>query len=188
MDIHSQLIKELKEGSHDAFDQLYEIYADLLYGFTLDLTKSPSEAKDILQETFIRIWINRDNILTEYSFKAYLYKIARNLMLNSFRKQMNSIAFENYICSEEYQENTDNNVENEMYFDDFYRNLEKVKNELPDRQKQIFELSREQGMSIAEIAGDLNISEQTVKNQLTLALKTLREKLSEYSTFLWIYL
>lgn len=188
MEIHSRLIKELKNGSYEAFDQLYEIYADLLYGFTLDLTKSPSEAKDILQETFLRIWLNRNNISTGYPFKAYLYKIARNLILKSFRKQMNSIAFENYICSEEYQKNADNNIEQEIYFDEFYQHLEKAKNELPDRQRQIFELSREQGMSITEIAGDLNISEQTVKNQLTLALKALREKLSKYSTFLWIFL
>ncbi len=188
MDIHSRLVKELKGGSYSAFDQLYEIYADLLYGYTLDLIKSPYEAKDILQETFLRIWINRDNISTEYPFKAYLYKIARNLILNSFRKQMNSIAFENYISSEEYQKNIDNNIEKEIYFDEFYQNLEKAKDALPDRQKQIFELSREQGMSITEIAKDLNISEQTVKNQLSLALKTLREKLSQYSAFLWIFL
>lgn len=184
MDIHSQLINELKCGSYHAFNQLYEVYSDLLYGFALDLTKSPAEAKDILQETFIRIWTNRDKISTEYSFKAYLYKIARNLILNSFRKQMNNIAFENYICSEEYQRNVDNNIEKEIYFDEFCRNLEQAKNELPRRQKQIFELSREHGLSTVEIAGRLNISEQTVKNQLTLALKTLRKRLSQYSAFL----
>jgi len=188
MGIHSRLVEGLKKGSYDSFDQLYEIYADLLYGFTLDLIKSPSEAKDILQETFTRIWINRENISTDYPFKAYLYKIARNLILNSFRKQMSSIAFEEYICSEEYQKNTDNNIEKEIYFDEFYKNLEKAKYELPDRQREIFELNREQGMSIAEIADNLNLSEQTVKNHLTLALKNLRQKLSKYSTFLWIFL
>lgn len=188
MDVHSQLINELRNGSHDAFDQLYEIYADLLYGFSLDLTKSPSEAKDILQESFLRIWLNRHNISTEYPFKAYLYKIARNLILNSFRKQMHSIAFENYICSDEYQNNADNNIEKEIYFDEFYQNLERAKESLPQRQKQIFEMSKELGMSTTEIATTLQISEQTVKNHLTLALKTLREKLSKYSPFLWIFL
>ena len=188
MDIHSRLVEDLKNGSYNAFNKLYEIYADLLYGFALDLIKSPSEAKDILQETFTRIWINREKISTDYPFKAYLYKIARNLILNSFRKQMNSIAFENYICSEEYQKNADNNVEKEIYFDEFYKNLEKAKYELPERQRQIFELSREQGLSITQIADYLNLSEQTVKNQLSSALKTLRQKLSKYSTFLWIFL
>lgn len=188
MDIHSHLVKKLRNGSHDAFDQLYEIYADLLYGFALDLTKSSSEAKDILQEVFLRIWINREHISSEYPFKAYLYKIARNLMLNSFRKQMNSITFENYICSEEHQKNADNDIENKIYFDEFCRNLDQAKGELPGRQKQIFELSREFGMSIAEIAEELHISEQTVKNQLTLALKALREKLSRYSAFIWMFL
>ncbi len=188
MDIHSQLVSNLKDGSYKAFNQLYDIYADLLYGFVLDLTKSPVEAKDILQETFLRIWIHRENIRTDYPFKAYLYKIARNLILNSFRKQINSVAFENYICSEEYQGNADNNIERELYFEEFYQQLEKVKNELTGRQKQIFELSREEGLSIAEIATQLDISEQTVKNQLTLALKVLREKLSNYSAMLWIFL
>lgn len=188
MDIHIQLVKDLKNGSYEAFNKLYEIYADVLYIFVLNLTKSHVEAKDILQETFMRIWKNRDNISLEYSFKAFLYKIARNLIIDSFRKQMDSVAFQDYICSDEYQQNVENNTEQEIYFEDFYKSLQQAKQKLTVKQKEIFELSREQGLSISQIAQQLNLSEQTVKNQLTIALKILRSRLAKHASVFFLFL
>ena len=185
MDIHSQLVKDLKRGSYDAFDKLYDIYADLLYGFALNLPKPPAEAQDILQETFLKIWLNRKGVSEELSFRSYLYSIARNLMIDSFRRRMNSTAFADYVKSESFRSDLPNDVESHVTFDEFLRNLEAAKLELTQRQREVFELSREQGMPISMIADRLGISEQTVKNQLTNALKTLREKLRRYSFFLF---
>jgi len=187
-DIHTQLIQGLKSGSHKDFDKLYAIYADLLYGFVLNLTKSSSTAKDILQETFLRVWQSREQLSTEMSFKSYLYSIARNLIVDSFRRQMKSVAFEEYIASEAYQHYAEDTIEKDIDFDEFKRKFEQAKEKLTDRQRQIFELSREKGLSITTIAEMLHLSEKTVKNQLTLAMKVLRSELSYYYIFLFLFL
>ena len=171
--LHIDLIKKVKQGSYEDFTRLYFMYADLLYGFVLNLTKSPDDAEDILQETFLRIWQTKENLSLETSFKSYLYTIAHNLIIDSFRKKIDSVAFEVYIQSDAYQNYTENNTENEVYFDEF---LDKLK--LSSRQLVIFELSREKGCSIKDIAEKMGVSEKTVKNQLTLALKTLKSELS----------
>lgn len=187
-DIHSSLIKGLKSGSYEDFDRLYAIYSDLLYGFVLNLTKSSSEAKDILQETFLRVWQTRANLSEEMSFKSYLYTIARNLIIDSFRSQMRNVAFEEYINSDAYQNYTEDTVETGLDFEDFRKRFENAKGKLTERQLEVFELSREQGLSITDIGKKLHISEKTVKNQLSLAMKTLREELTYYYFFLFLFL
>lgn len=183
MNIHSHLIRDLKNGSARAFNELYDIFADMLYHYVLDITKSPSEAKDILQETFLKIWQTKENINSDLSFKSYLYKISKNLIIDSFRKKMDSIRFENYINSDDFQDYSENNTEKKISFDEFEQSLQLAKKHLTERQLQIFELSREQGLSIPCIAKELNLSEQTVKNQLSLSLKQLRSLLSQFNTF-----
>jgi RNA polymerase sigma-70 factor (ECF subfamily) len=176
--IHTSLLKGLKSGSYEDFDKLYAIYSDLLYGFVLNLTKSSSDAQDILQETFLRIWQTRMKISEDRSFKSYLYTIARNLIVDSFRNRMKSVALEEYICSEAYQNHAENNVEKDLDFDEFVKMFEKAKGKLTGKQLHIFELSREQGLSLSVIADKLNISEKTVKNQLTLVMNILRKELA----------
>ncbi len=186
--IHASLIEGLKNDSYKDFDELYTIYSDLLYGFVLNLTKSASEAKDIMQETFLRIWQTRKNLSAEKSFKAYLYTIARNLIVDSFRNQVQSVAFEEYICSEAYQAYAEDDIERDINFDDFLKSFEKAKKKLTKRQLQVFEMSREKDLSISIIANKLRLSEKTVKNQLSLALKVLRGELSYYYYFLFLFL
>ncbi|MDL2255694.1 sigma-70 family RNA polymerase sigma factor, partial [Parabacteroides sp. OttesenSCG-928-K15] len=186
-DIHTQLILGVKSGSHKDFDKLYAIYADLLYGFVLRLTQSPSEARDILQETFLRVWQTREQLSVEMSFKSYLYAIARNLIIDSFRRQMKSVAFEEYISSEAYQNHAENTVERDIDFDEFKRLFEEAKHKLTDRQRQIFELSRESGLPLITIAQQLDLSEKTIKNQLTLIMQTLRKELAHYYSFLFFF-
>lgn len=160
----------------------------MLYGFVLNLTKSPTGAKDILQETFLRVWQTREQLSLEMSFKSYLYSIARNLIIDSFRQQIRSVAFEEYINSDAYQNYTENNVEKDIDFDEFRIKLEQAKEKMTDRQREIFELSRERGLSISSIASQLNVSEKTVKNQLSLAMIVLRSELSHYYLFLFFFL
>lgn len=175
--IDKHLVEGLKSGSMRDFDRLYAIYADLLYGFVLNLTKSPSDAKDIVQETFLRIWQTRAKLSVGRSFKSYLYTIAHNLIIDAFRSKIESVVFEDYICSEAYQNHTGNVVEQVIDFDEFTRQLALAKEKLSGKQKEIFELSKEKEYSTEFIAQRLHISEKTVKNQLSLALKTLKSEL-----------
>lgn len=176
-------ITELKHDSHQAFSVLYDTYADLLYGFVLIHSKSPFLAEEIVQDTFIKIWTNRHTLNTEGSFKSLLFTMAKNQMIDSFRAQINRAEFPDFIAYCEEQQAEHNPVETDIYFEDFYEKLTRAKQSLPNRQRLIFELNREKGLNLKTIAEKLDISEQTVKNQLTSALKFLREKLKDYSYF-----
>lgn len=146
--LHVKLIKKIKQGSYEDFTRLYFIYAHLLYGFILKLTKDPNDAEDILQETFLRIWQTKENLSLEISFKSYLYTIAHNLIIDSFRKKIDSVEFEVYIQSDAYQNYTENDTENKVYFDEFLDKLNEAKKKLSSKQLAIFELSREKDVRL----------------------------------------
>lgn len=186
-DIHTQYIQGLKSGSYSDFNKLYSIYSDLLYGFVLNLTKSPSDAKDVLQETFLRIWQKRQEISEDMSFKSYLFTIAKNLIIDSLRKQIDNVHFDSYIKNELLQQ-SENSIEDNINFDDFMERLNAAKGKLTFKQKEVFELNKEKGLSIDQIAEKLDLSEKTVKNQLSLALKIIREELAPYHLILFVLL
>lgn len=181
IDILKSYIKELRKGSHKAFNAIYDMYADKLFGFVFAHTKSREMANDIVQETFLKLWTMRESLSMEGSLLAMLFTISHNKMIDTFRAQINKVEFEDYIEFSENAELKDNAIEKKIYYDDFLKALKLCKNLLPNRQMEIFEMSRENGKSIEEIASELKISEQTVKNQLTSALKTLRAELVKYN-------
>lgn len=179
--IHKDLIRKLRDGSYDAFNALYEAFADSLYGFVLLHLKSPSQAEDIVQETFLKLWNMRSGLSLEGSFKAMLFTMAKNQVIDHFRQQINRPAFEDYVHFCEDENLLDNSSVDKIYYDDFLEKLAIVKQQLTPQQRTIFELSREDGMSNAEIVSVTQLSEQTVKNHLSAALKTLRTELLKYN-------
>ena len=181
IDILKVYIKELHKGSHKAFNEIYEMYADKLYGFAFAHTKSRDMAKDIVQDTFLKLWTMRESISTDGSLQSLLFTMSHHKMIDMFRAQINKIEFEDYIEHCENSDFGDNAIEKKLFYDDFIKSLNICKNQLPLRQLEIFELSRENGKTIEEIALGLRITEQTVKNQLTSAMKTLRTELIKYN-------
>lgn len=179
--LHMDYIRELRKGSHDAFNTLYDMYADSLYGFVLLHTKSEIQAEDIVQETFLKIWSIKESISLEGSFKSMLFTIAKNRIIDAFRQQINKPTFEDYIQYCENEQLIDNSLEETINYDDFKEKLDLTKRLLTDSQRTIFELSREKGLSNEEISFQLQINEQTVKNHLSAALKILRAELSKFS-------
>ncbi len=177
--IEKQYILELNRGSYRAFDALYSIYSRRLYAFALKMTKSHSEAKDIVQDTFVRLWLNRENVLPEDSFQAYLFTIAKNAILNKMRTLINAPVFVDYMEYMNEHRQSDEHITETLEMDEFRKKLELAKKSLPETQLNVFELSKELGYSHTEIASQLNLSEQTVRNQLSLALKTLRKQLAD---------
>lgn len=185
--IEKQYILELNRGSYKAFDALYTLYSRRLYAFALKMTKSHSDAKEIVQDTFVRLWLNRENVLPEDSFQSYLFTIARNTILNKMRTLINMPVFVDYMeYMNEHHLSADNTSEG-MEMDEFRKKLEQAKETLPETQKNVFELSKELGLNHTEVAKQLNLSEQTVRNQLSLALKTLRKKLAENAVLFTIF-
>lgn len=176
MEKHSEKehIIGLMQGSYKDFQVLYDYYAPMLYGFSLKMTKSTEMAKEIVQVTFIKIWTGRKEIRVECSFKSFLFTMAKNLILNKFRDEMNNPLFDDYMLFVENERVSCNAVEDYIYFEELKHSLSDAKKCLTNRQREIFEQSREYGMQNMEIAQKLHISEQTVKNVLSGALKSLR--------------
>ncbi len=181
IDILKSYIKELRKGSHKAFNAIYDMYADKLYGFAFAHTKSRELSNDLVQETFLKLWTMRETLSVEGSLQAMLFTMSHNKMIDTFRAQLNKVEFEDYIEFSENADLGDNAIEKKIYYDDFLKALKICKSQLPNRQMEIFEMSREHGKSIEEIALELKISEQTVKNQLTSATKTLKTELLKYN-------
>lgn len=184
--IEKQYILDLKKGSYRAFDALYTMYARRLYAYALKITKSTSDASEIVQDTFVNLWTHRENIEPSDSLQAYLFTITKNVILNKFRKLINSPVFVNYVEYLNEENIASEETSEKLEFEEFKKKLEDAKTSLSATQVKVFELRKELGYSNAEDAKQLNLSEQTVKNQLSLALKKLRTKLAEHLSLFFI--
>lgn len=173
-----QCINALRNGSYKAFNMIYEEYADQLYMFVLLQLRDHNAAADIVQETYMRLWANRSHLNCFGNLKQFIFAIARYRIIDLLRKRMSQPRFEEYLeyCSD--MTDSPMTPEDVMMYDDFLRQLAKAKEKLTPREREIYELSREHQLSSAEIARRLGLAEQTVKNTLTAALKTLRTALA----------
>ena len=173
--MHENYIKELQRGSYSDFNNLYNLYVDRLYGFVYNLTRSSDMTEEIVQEVFLKVWQIREHISPDYSFQSLLFTIAKNKFLNSLRKQVELYSYDEYITQ----------FDNASYLE----NIIGAKSKLTSRQKEIFELSKEENLSNREIALRLHISEQSVRNQLSCALKVMREELIKKGLYVvsWVF-
>lgn len=177
------LLLQLKKGSHSAFRQLYESYFDLLYGFIFRLTRSHQFATEIVQITFTKVWNSHATIQPEESYKAWLFKIGKNEVINALKKQWNDPLFVDFLSFCE-SESMSVEPDNAYDFHQFKKNLSTAKRKLTFRQCLVFELYHERGFSAKEIAEQLQINEQSVYNHLSKALAILRKELRAYGSML----
>jgi len=182
----SELTEKLKIGSYKAFEQLYELYFDLLYGYVFGMIRSHNQAKEIVQDTFIKVWLHRSRIDPELSFKAWLFKIAKNQLLNDIKKNFSDPVFEDYLI---HSENNQLVAQSDQEFDlELFRiALVKAKQKLSPRQLQVFEMCKEEGRSATEVAKHLNITEASVYNYLSQSLATLRNEMKELSFLFFLF-
>jgi len=173
---NTELVKLLKKGDMSAFDIIYKKYSRRLYGFVFRYVKQESDTEDIVQEVFIKIWKSREKIEVYSSFESYLFTIAHNATVNLLKKRATEQKYVEHVKSvqsiDEAYELTD-----EIHYKELKHKLLGLLDELSPRQKEIFQLSREEGLSHKEIAEKLGISTNTVKNHLVTTLSFLKSKL-----------
>jgi len=186
IDEKEKLAFDLKNGSYNAFEAIYAEYFDLLYGYIFGMIRSHEQAKEIVQDTFIKVWLHRSKIDPELSFKAWLFKIAKNQLLNDIKKKFSDPIFEDYLIHSE-----DNQLvaQSDQEFDlELFRiALVKAKHKLSPRQLQVFEMCKEEGRSATEVAKHLNITEASVYNYLSQSLATLRNEMKELSFLFFLF-
>lgn len=163
-DVHAILVRQLKEGTKEAFTQLYLLYSGQIYGFALRLTKSTMDAEDILQEAFIRIWDNRSKLSPDTSFKSYLFKITYHLVVDHFRRQINSVDFQHFIESDYYQLASEEKADQQIILEEYHKQIAASVAKFTPRQQQIFHLSRKDKLSAKEIGERLwNLGKRLIK-------------------------
>lgn len=175
-----KLIRGLKNGDYKAFNEIYELYAKRLYAYCLQYTKQTEDAEEIVQDVFVRLWNQRNRIKQEETLCSLLFIMAKHLLINAYRAKVNHPIYEDYLdyADKLGVEDTRDRVE----YRDFLLRFRKILSALPRTQQQVITLSRMRQLSNREIAEYLSLSEQTVKNQLSLGMKKLRE---EFDKLLW---
>lgn len=172
-----QLVTALQQGKVHAFDALFHHYNQKLYRFAFSLLKNDEDAKEIVQEVFCRIWQKRKDVDSSKSFKSFLFTISYNLTLDMLRLRLKESAYRKSV--EHYFNDNPVRQENKVDYETIEKQLEKAVEELPQKRRLIYRLSREEGLSQKEIAAQLCITTKTVENHMTLALRHIRKRLGK---------
>lgn len=169
----------LKEEDHDAFTEIYNRYSGILYAHILKRLQDPEEAMDIVQELFTYLWQKKEEIEITSYLSGYLYTSVRNRVINNIaHKDITSQYYDFKRNSSHYIVSSTDHLVREKQLSDI---IEKEISALPERMREVFELSRFHHLSHREIANRLNITELTVKKHVNKALRILRIKLDLFA-------
>ena len=173
------LLIDLKDGSFQAFERLYNMYSGKLYNFIMRLSSGNQYmAEEVVQSTFIRIWEVREKVDTNASFISFLCTIAKNMLMNMYQRQTIEYVYNEYLLKSEVDHDSHTEETIDLHFLNDY--IDSLAEELPAQRRKIFILSKRQNYTNKEIAEMMGISESTVATQLSLAVKFMREQLMKH--------
>ncbi len=174
-DQHFERVKE--EDCCRSFKFIYRHYYNPLLFFARKYMHDLNEAEEVISEVFLKLWYRRKDISINSSFQSYLYASVRNKCLDFIRKDSNrkfesEEAASHLVC--------DNTAPDDLIDSaDLFNRIETEIESLPEKRKEIFKMSRNDGLKYNEIADKLGVSIKTVETQIGRSLKHLREKFSE---------
>lgn len=180
----SLLLHQFEQGSTHAFDALFEKYWQKAYSDAYKRLKSHDDAKDIVQEIFTHIWINRETINIE-NFPAYLNVAIRNKVIKLVSKQKNNHSFFDIF---ENITKESSKADATLLWKEFSKSYETLLQTLPPKRQKIFRLRYHEDLRTKDIAKQLGITRKTVQNQLGKALETLKVSLLRILCFTKIVL
>lgn len=183
------LIKNLIRGDIVSFEEVYKKYNKKIFNFSLRYLKNRSDAEEIVQEVFVKLWENCKTLRKDSNLNAWLFTIT----FNSIRKRFRKLSAE-----KKYQENlvgqtdaTFSEISEAEYYDLLNRATYLI-SKLPPQQKKVFLLRKEKGLSSAEMAEELHLSKKTVENHLNRARAFLKKAMTEEGLlsllFYWIFI
>lgn len=170
-----ELVKKLKAGDPFAFEVLFYKYRNKIKGFVVRLIPAQIDPEEIVQEVFVKIWLKKEAINPEKDFQSYLFSIAKNLVLDHLKSAVNRRL---YFVEELFQQDLmidDVNPEDPLPNEAEDKLLCLIQ-QIPERRREIFCMSRFEGLSYKQIAERLKISENTVDSQIRNALSFLRKE------------
>ena len=171
--------EHLANGNQAAYKQLFTTWYEPLCGYAYSILRNMEEAEDVVQKMFCKLWDQRTELNIKTSVKSYLYRAVHNSCLNKI-KQAKTRAEHNERYAYSTPEVTDATIE----YSELQQQIGKALEGLPPKCREVFEMSRMQQLSYAEIAENLGISANTVENHIAKALKLLRGSLKEFLAIL----
>lgn len=182
--VDKELVALMQQDNLSAFREVYKRYWKKLYGAAYKRLKSRELSEEIVQELFTNLWVKRQSLIIRSELSHYLYSSVSYHIISQYRKE---------LVKKRYQESMmivnndlDNSTEEEIILKELNNIIALVVSKLPDKCRSVYELSRIEHKSNKEIANYLNISEKTVENHLTKALKKLKLGLSHHYIYILI--
>lgn len=173
---NTTLIESLSKGDERAYSYLIDTYHHKLCVYANSLVKNVYSAEDIVQNVFIKVWEQRTRLKTDHVLKSFLYKLVYNEFIDLYRKNQSLFSLEKSYYDALHS------VIQEEDSESFQRVLNVVNKEiqnLPPKCKEVFILSKKEGLTNIEIAEHLDVSIKTVEAQITKAFSILRSSLDE---------
>lgn len=166
------IVQNLQQGSEKAFDQLYSRYSRKVFQVAFAILRTEDEAYEVVQETFLKLWFKRRDLDPSRSIEGYLSTLARNFALKIIKKSLQETWLDSLpevIASDE--------ADDLINLQEFQETLQQALALIPPRSREVLLLSRQEGLSNAQIAEQLGISLSTVNNHIHRALTKLRDHL-----------
>ncbi|UAY56918.1 RNA polymerase sigma factor [Arachidicoccus terrestris] len=172
MTIDTMFIEKLKADCPKAFETVYNTYAPQLINYSAARLSSLEESRDLVHDVFVSFYERRATLDLNVSVRTYLFAALKYKMIDHIRKNTHRKYYKEMVLS------MDQHTEESVFDQTVYNNLNCIMDQevsrLPGRMRETFILSRQHHLSVTEIAAEMRVSEQTVKNQLSTALKKLR--------------
>ncbi|MGQ8338762.1 RNA polymerase sigma factor [Sunxiuqinia sp. A32] len=156
-------------SDYSSFNQIFNLYYSRLCAYVFEITQNANASEDIVQEVFIKLWNGRDKLIITESIFAYLLKASRNGAFNYLRGEASRKK-----TMEEFPQDTGSSINDALEEQEFIDFVKQCIDELPERSKQVFLMSRFEGFKQKEIAEKLGTSIKTIKNQIWKSLQYLK--------------
>lgn len=172
---NKDLFLRIANGDEQAFTEIFHIYTPKLLPYIIKIARKEQLAEEMVQETFLRLWINRAKLAQVDQPSSWLFRVASNVTVTYLKTQLNRKRLLTKVQVEE-EEDT---VSQKIHSKELVLLIQHAINLLPEKRQEIYRLSREAGLTHQQIADQLGISINTVKNQLGMALKFMQEHISK---------
>lgn len=173
----AELLLRLATGDEAAFAAVYRHYYSYMFPFLIRFTGSATDAEEVIQETFMRVWLSRDQLQDVLNFKSWLFTIASRQHLQRLRKELRLKEKADRYAAQDTSEAGIDTPDITFELEEIKTTIREAVSKLSEQRKKIYLLSREKGYSPTEIAKLLDLTPQTVHNTLSAALKHIREHL-----------
>ena len=175
---NKKLLDAVKTGNPDAFNEIYHKYRQKIFGYAFHFTRCREEAEELTQDTFVRLWENKEKIDPERNFDAFLYTLIRNRFLGTLRKKAREKAYNSENITPEKSFNA---IEDELDAKESKQIAQQAIESLSPQVKKIYLMSRNDHHTHEEISQLMGISKNTVNNHLKKSLGIMRKYFKTYS-------